>query len=259
MKLFFTFAILTLALTTKAYAQTPTPSTCPPLYNGGIVCQQARDFSVDKKVQTPKDGSFVDFLPENETKVAPNRTMIFRIEVTNKTAKTLRNITVTDTLPGFVRFMRSDASVQQSGEKITYTIASLETKKSAKVNIETKIVAQENLLQSGVPICVANQVEAKSGFTNLARDFVTFCIDRGIPSPTADTTAPSFPSGQTKGGQEAPTPLPTQTNITKGGKQVYPAPSTDKNPNTGPELFALIGLLPAAVTGLWFRRKSRIH
>lgn len=243
-----------MGFTSPAFSQTPTPSTCPPIYNGGIVCQDAKDFSVDKKIQTPRDGSYVDKIDESEARIESGRTMIFRIEVINKTTKTLHNIAVTDTLPGFVQFIKSDSMVKQSGEKITYTIAALDAKKTNTIKIETKVGSQESLPKGSGSFCVANLVEAKSGFTNLARDFVTFCIDRGIPTPTTDRTTPVFPSGQTKGGQEAPAPLPTQTNITKGGQQVYPAPDTNNNPNTGPEMFALIGLIPAAAAGLWLRR-----
>lgn len=247
-----------LGFASPAFSQTPTPSTCPPLYNGGIVCQEAKDFSVDKKAQAPLDGSFVDFLPENETKTAPGNTMIFRIEVKNKTTRTLRGIAVTDTLPGFVQFVKSDSSVKQNGEKVTYTIATLETKKSHTVNIEARVKSRESLPKDSGPLCVANEVEAKSGFNSVGRDFVTFCIDAtatAVAAQASDSVEPTFPTG-TKGGQPPPTPSPTQTSTTKGGQQVYPAPSTDKNPNTGPELFALIGLIPAAAAGFLLRKKT---
>lgn len=257
--------ILTIGLgfTSPAFSQTPTPLSCPSLYNGGIVCQETKDFSVDKKIQTPTDGSYVDLLPENETKVIPGRTMIFRIEVKNKTSRTLRNINVTDTLPGFVQFVKAESSVKQNGEKITYTIATLEAKKTSKVNIETKIMARESLPEGTGSVCVVNQVEAKSGFSNLARDFVTFCIDNADTAAsvaTSNSQELTFPT-RSKGGQALPTttPVPTQTTTTKGGQQVYPVSNTNKNPNTGPETLALIGLILGAAAGLWFRRKSRTH
>lgn len=242
-----------------AFAQTS--DACPVIYNGGAVCQQAKDFAVDKKVQTPKDGSYVDTIPENETKVQPERTMIFRITVSNKTEKTLRNVMVTDTLPSFVNFVKADGKVRQNSQRLTYTISSLEAKKSAVMNIEAKIASAATLPNSS-PICVANQAEATSGVLNkqTAKDFVTFCIERpGAPSaPTPPTNQPTFP-GQTKGGIVAPTatPLPTQPATTKGGQPVYPSPNTTSNPNTGPEVLALIGLLPAGAGGFFLRKLSR--
>lgn len=253
----FTFILTAVVLTPKVFSQTPTPTTCPALYNGGIVCQEAKDFSVDKKIQTPGDGSFVDQIPQSDRMIAPERTMIFRIEIANKTSRTLRNITVTDTLPAHIQFVRSDIPVKQSGDKLTLTLATLETKKTSRVNIETKVKAKSSLPATSPVICVANQVEARSGFNNLGRDFVTFCIDNAstAEAAAATTTSPSFPD-RTKGGQSVTTPSPTPPTSTKGGQVVHPAPNTTNNPNTGPEALALIGLIPAGVAGLWFRKKT---
>ncbi|MBI2442621.1 MAG: DUF11 domain-containing protein [Candidatus Levybacteria bacterium] len=248
-------------LTPQAFSQTPTPSTCPPVYGGGIVCQEAPDFKVDKKMQTPKNGSYVDQIPENETKIAPERTMIFRIQVTNKTNRTLRNINITDTLPSVVEFVKANPTVRQNRQQLTYTINSLEAKKTSTLNIEAKVKAKDGLPEDDT-LCVANQVSAKSGLTNEAKDFVTFCIDRNgsggtSVTPTPSLTTPTFP-GQTKGGISQPSPKPTETAETKGGQPVYPAPSTTTSPDTGPELLALIGLLPGGAFGWYLRRKSRV-
>ena len=259
MKLLLALTIIMLAATSKAYGQTP--SICPPLYNGGAVCQEAKDFRIDKKVQNPKDGSYIDEISQNETLVAPEHTMIFRIVLTNKTDKKLSNISVTDTLPDFVEFVNSDGKTKQNKKQLTYTIATLEAKKTNTMNIEVK-VAGKTLLPQDSPVCVANQVEAKMGIfsAQVAKDFVTFCVDPNaqVTSFPISQTQPSFP-GQTKGGQVAPTttPQPTVPSTTKGGQTVYPIPNTNQSPSTGPELFALIGLLPAALGGFILRRKSK--
>lgn len=266
--LFFSlFCTLTGLFSLKSFAQEA--DTCPAIYGGGLVCQEANDFRIDKKVQTPKDGSYVDRIPENETKVAPNRTMIFRIQITNKTDKTLRSIRVTDTLPNFVQFVRSDGTTKQNKQEVSYTIQTLEAKKTHTMNIQGKVLSKDKLPDSS-PLCVANQAEAKSGFSQTALDFVTFCIDKnanGITTRTTPDTKPIQPTQKTslpvqnKGGQQpvAPTAtttqIPTET-ITKGGEKVFPAPETDTNPNTGPELLALIALLPAGGLGLYLRKKS---
>jgi len=257
---FILLLTLGVIVTPRAFSQTPTPTTCPALYNGGAVCQVAKDFSVDKKIQTPGDGSFVDQIPQSDRLIAPERTMIFRIEVTNKTSRTLRNIAVTDTLPAHIQFVRSDVPVKQSGDKLTLTITSLETKKTSRVNIETKVKAKSSLPATSPITCVANQVEARSGFNNLGRDFVTFCIDNASTNdvPPTTTTSSSFPD-RTKGGKVAatiPTPTPTPLTSTKGGQVVHPAPNATNNPNTGPEALALIALLPAGAAGIWFRKKT---
>lgn len=255
--LFFSIALFAISIgfTSPAFSQTPTPTSCPPLYNGGIVCQEANDFSIDKKIQTPKDGSFVDRINQGEARITPERTMIFRIVITNKTEKTLRNIRVMDTLPAFVQFVTADSAVKKGNATVSYTVASLEAKKSHTVNLETKILSDDKLPGTNAPLCVANEVEAKAGFTSVARDYVTFCIEReGAQTSQATVTndSTSF-AGLTKGGiQISPTPV----NTTKGGQTVHPAPVTTKNPDTGPEVLALIGLIPGAIAGFWLRKKA---
>ncbi|MDP3941398.1 MAG: hypothetical protein Q8Q49_03760 [bacterium] len=256
MRILLILTALMVTLTAKINAQSPTPLTCPPLYNGGVVCQEAKDFRVDKKVQTPKDGSFVDEIPQNEALVAPEHTMIFRILVTNKTDKTLRNISLTDTLPDFIQFVKSDGTTKQNKQQITYSIPSLDAQKTNTMNIQVKVANQATLPKTS-PVCIANQVEAKMGiFTSqIAKDFVTFCVDPSAMASTASSSQqsePAFP-GQTKGGQTL-SETNTASNMTKGGQTVYPAPSTTTNPNTGPELIGLIALLPAGYIGFLLRK-----
>jgi uncharacterized repeat protein (TIGR01451 family) len=255
--LFFSLILLAISIgfTSPAFSQTPTPTSCPPLYNGGIVCQEANDFSIDKKIQTPKDGSFVDRINQGDARITPERTMIFRIVTTNKTEKTLRNIRVIDTLPAFVQYITADTAVKKGNTIVSYTISSLEAKQTHTVNLETKVLSNEKLPGTNGPLCVANEVEAKSGFTSVARDFVTFCIEREGTQTSQATEAkdPSSFAGLTKGGTLI---SPTPVNTTKGGQTVHPAPVTSKNPDTGPEVLALIGLIPGAIAGFWLRKKA---
>jgi hypothetical protein len=106
-------------------------------------------------------------------------------------------------------------------------------------------------------VCLANQVEAKTG-SKEASDNVQFCVNTGN-TVTQGTTTPSgtFPSFQPRV-TTAPQQTQPQPNTTKGGVTVYPAPTTQTAPPTGPEMLGLISLLPAGLGGLYLRRKTTV-
>lgn len=64
--------------------------------------------------------------------------------------------------------------------------------------------------------------------------------------------------------QSFPTPTQaTQTPLgreqTKGGLPIAPPPTVQQQPTTGPEMFALITLLPAGLLGWALRKKTSAH
>jgi hypothetical protein len=64
------------------------------------------------------------------------------------------------------------------------------------------------------------------------------------------TTATPTPAQDNK-------PQPTNAPTTKGGLPVYKPTQTTQTPETGPEAYALISLVPAAALGFYLRSKIR--
>lgn len=91
--------------------------------------------------------------------------------------------------------------------------------------VKGKVVSVSGLPADQTVTCVVNQVKAKSS-ENESSDVSQFCIEKVIVT-------------------------------TKGGNPVMPAPVITQTPSTGAESLALIGLIPAAVGGLFLRRKSK--
>lgn len=77
---------------------------------------------------------------------------------------------------------------------------------------------------------------------------------------TSPTPATGAPTNTTSTVQTTPTPTPHQTfptvTQTKGGLTVQQPVKTKTTPATGPEVFSLIGLIPAAAAGFWLRKKA---
>ncbi len=81
--------------------------------------------------------------------------------------------------------------------------------------------------------------------------------------PTKQPTATHAPSATptltpTKTPTPTLTPTPAPQTVTKGGLAVNPPAQATTTPKTGPEMFSLIGLLPAAGIGVWLRRKTKL-
>lgn len=113
------------------------------------------------------------------------------------------------------------------------------------------------------------------------KQFIVFSLSilvlfLAAPILAQETCTPVYGGGQNADGSpfcleqiqaatKTTTPTPVQSGfstpndgLTKGGLTVYPSPNIASNPNTGPELFGLAVLIPAAAAGMLFRRKSHI-
>ena len=112
---------------------------------------------------------------------------------------------------------------------ITYTITNLEAGKSNTQTFVTKIANRDNLPQNQAVTCINNTVKVTDNNGNNAQDSSALCIETSITM----------------------TPTPTPMVFNK-------VPVKDV-PKTGPELLALVGLIPAGLTGLVLRKKSKIN
>lgn len=90
----------------------------------------------------------------------------------------------------------------------------------------------------------------------MEEDGTAYCLEaistKGVPTPTPGYTTPnpstnSGQAGMTKGG------FPSQS---KGGFPVQTMPRATTTPNTGPEMLAVFGLIPALLGGWYLRKKA---
>ena len=85
----------------------------------------------------------------------------------------------------------------------------------------------------------------------LKSDNTSYCMETVAMSQPAPTTPPQ------KQMQKVPTKSGfTTPQTTKGNITLYPAPTVQSNPNTGPEMLGLLALIPAALAGLTLRKKA---
>lgn len=237
---------------------------CFELFNGGSACETSEVISVDKSLQNPQNGQFIDLLEPDQSTILPENSVIFRINVTNTSDNTLENVVITDQLASALTYTTSQqGTYNNENNTLTYTIGSLPKGESVTFDIQTKIKPSGELQNStGGPICLTNIATARTG-DEAASDNVQFCIKtEGSQTLLPTNTTPETPNGQTNGASTSEqskgglTMTQPEQSTTKGGQTVHPAPNSSETPDTGPELLSLVGLLPAMGAGFYLRRKS---
>ena len=223
----------------SANAQTTPSPTCQPLYGGGAYNCSSKNLSVDKTVQDPQSGVFVQNLGVNDAHYSPESTVTFRVLVKNTSNQALKNITIKDTLPKYLTYTSGEGKYDNTTKTLTITLASLDGGKSKSYDIKAKVAKIQDLPQDQSVSCLTNQTNVKTGDQS-ASDNVSFCLQRQATVGTSNITYPT----------------PT---VTKGGQVVYPVTTNQtitRTPPTGPEALALFALAPLAGLGQFLRRKA---
>jgi len=223
-------ALLAAPLSANAAGNGYGTSNCTVVYGGGQVCPTELKYSIDKKVQSPnKGGEFVDNLGFNDTKFAPSNQVTFKIVVKNTGENTINQLTVTDTLPDHVTFKSGAGVSNPSNKTVTYTINDLKKGESNEQTIAVTLSEAAKLPSDQGVICLTNKARATDTNGNAAEDASGFCVQK---------QAGAIP--------------------TKSLPQVQSTVPPKSIPSTGPEMLPLLGLIPAGITGLILRKKSKL-
>lgn len=192
------------------------------VYGGGETCVSRGNLVINKTVKNPTTGEFVDNLSEtNDAKFGPNDTITFQLTVVNTGGQNFSTVTVTDTLPSYLTFVTGPGTYDSNSKKLTFKIKDLGAGESRTFTIATKVAS--SIPNNPAVNCVVNQASASSdNDKGEASDVSQVCLE----------------------------------NTTKGGFQVLGAKPMTQTPATGPEMFGLLGLLPAGLSGLILRRKA---
>lgn len=247
---------------TETLAEEQTIPDCQPIFGGGPVCFQSDILSINKKILNPSltiakersfsDNDFIENVSPNGIRYPANTATAFRLYLTNKTKRTLKNITVKDVFPPrFLTFVSSDGSYDTATRTLTITIDELKAKETKQMTIHVLTARLDELPKDNAPLCTINIAMATVN-NKTSQDASQICMsrqDQPTNTQTVNATQPSLPSI---------TP-PTIPPTTKGGlpvvSPVTPQPG-QKTPSTGANMLALIGLLPVGGAGLLLRKKT---
>lgn len=232
MKRFFAIGIISLLIAGGVvFVNTSVlADTCTPLYGGGVTCPNIT-IAVNKTVQHPQTGAFVDNLGLNDTKFSAEQTVTFQLVVTNTGNASIPQITVRDTFPQFTNFIAGPGTFNNDTKVLTFEVTSLAVGESRTFTVQGKVVG-ENQLPADVGIaCPVNQVAVTANTGQMASDTSQFCIARrvlgGVP--------------------------PSK------GAQVFPPTPVTQIPAAGVELVTLFALLPTGLAGFMLRKRSSLR
>lgn len=248
----------------------PTPAAiCSPIFGGGPTCQQSDLVTINKKVLSPKvaatngavftDNDFVENVTQKDTRYTPNTPTAFRLYVTNKTNKELKDVVISDVFPqNFLTFVTGNGTFDVKTHTFTTKIT-LKAQEVRKITIQVLTATTDDILKSNAPLCTVNVATAVVN-KKTSQDNSMLCVDleeRAVVAKTFPITDPATATFDVEQSRRAQTPKnPSQT---KGGLPVIsPIASNQmqKAPSTGPEMFALVGLVPVGLLGHYLRKKT---
>src|SRR3989338_9803543 len=138
------FALSIFALMTSAQG-VRADTACQPIYGGGQTCVQIGNVLINKTVQNPQTGAFLDNLNINDPKFTPSSNVTFHITVTNTGGSTINKTTVKDTLPGFVSFVSGPGSFDSNTKVLTFDIGNLKAGESRTFTVAAKVADEKQL------------------------------------------------------------------------------------------------------------------
>ena len=238
------FLLSALLFSGSAYASV----TCQPIYGGGETCVSRGDIDIEKKVKHPDSPKgeaekFVDNLSISESKYHAGDQVVFKLTVTNTGDATLSTVEVKDILPTYVTFVSGPGKFDANTKTLTYTLKDLKSKESRTETLVVKVVAESDLLIDNGSVCTVNKSFATS--------------DSATTFTTKVSVLDSFATSDGMSDQDnALFCIEKKVLVTKGGLPVKPAVKAAQTPPTGPEMWALIGLIPAGLSGILLRRRS---
>ncbi len=227
-KLFSLITLMALILALSG-GFSPAFADCQPLYGGGQSCVTNFAFTINKMVQVPGKGGgqYVDNLGVNDPKYSPSQNVNYQIIVTNTGSQTIPTINVTDTFPQFITFVSGVGNFDKDTKVLTFNVSNLEAGKSVTYTLTAKTADANTLPNEGV-ICnetVKNNVQGIDNNGGVDSDSSQICVQKNVLGAT---------------------PPP-----------VLPTPKITSTPATGPEMVALLALIPGALGGLILRKKSK--
>lgn len=164
---------------------------CQPIYGGGQTCIVLANLVVNKFVQNPQTGQFVDNLSINDPKFAASQVVTFRTDVTNTGGTAIGKVVVKDIFPSFVNFKSGPGNFDPNTKTLTFEVNNLLPNETRTFTLQSTVVG--NIPQDTT--CVVNQVTATFE-SQMAADNTQFCIQGKLPvfpPPKVQVTPPTGP------------------------------------------------------------------
>lgn len=129
--------------------------SCTTQYGGSTTCMPS-DLIINKQVQNPVNGVFVDNLTVSDPTFAPAANVLFQLTIQNTSGQTFDPVTVKDVFPSYLTFVSGPGTYDSGSNTLTMTMNNLIAGESRTVQVMAKV----NSLDKSI-VCVNNYAEAR--------------------------------------------------------------------------------------------------
>jgi len=199
---------------------------CTTAYGGSVTCP-AVNLVINKQVENPQTGAFVDNLDNPKFTPAPSSKdlVTYRLIITNTSGSNIARVTVRDVFPQFINFVSGPGNFDNNTKTLTFELTSLTVGESRTFTVQGRIVPDNQIPSDIGIVCDArttNTTTATADSGPSASDNARVCIERQV----------------------------------LGGKVVITPAKITEVPATGINVLQLLALVPTALVGLTIRRAA---
>lgn len=249
---YFIFTLIIVAITSiglfSVVSSVFADDSCLSIFNGGKSCLTSKIISVKKEIKDPQTNMYVPFLTTSGPYFSPDQQIIFRVTVENISNNKLTNITVTDTFPQYMTYVKGNGTYDTKKKTLNTKFDSLEAKERKTYEITGKIASAKDIPQP--TMCFIN-VASTTVRGSTSQTNTQYCVQK--TQTTNQQPTPEQPTTPTTKGGLPVQDVPTQSN---NGKLVYAPQSLKQVPPTGAETIAWMALLPTGLIGMLLRKRS---
>lgn len=146
--------------------------------------RQITEIFINKLVQNPQNGLFVDNLGINDSQFLPGQEVNFKIEVTNNGETEINNISVKDQLPSTLDFVSGPGTFDSASRTINFSIDRLNSGETKSFEV-IGIVSNSNDITNNQVVCVTNFAEARVNEL-FDQDTASLCIGSQVLAVTSE-------------------------------------------------------------------------
>lgn len=152
---------------------------CTTPYGGTEVCRPS-DLTINKQVQNPVNGNFVENLTASDPTFAPGNEILFKLTIKNVSGETFNPVVIKDMFPSYLTFVAGPGTYNDSNKTLTFSLENLIAGETRVVEILTKVLPTSTSF-----MCVNNYAEAHAD--NVKRfdsDTAQICIQTNVLGAT---------------------------------------------------------------------------
>lgn len=124
-------------------------------YGNTTTCMPA-DLTINKQVQNPVTGTFVENLTASDPIFALGQNVLFQLTITNASGQTFDPVTVKDVLPSDLTFVSGPGSYDSGNHTLTFTLSNLIAGETRTVQVMARVAWLDKST-----VCVNNYAEAR--------------------------------------------------------------------------------------------------